>query len=185
MPAQKQMSKVGSWLIKVTANEVIRRLFVEMAHCEWIIDPLGLLFEMGLCECRASSCVTSEITTSAVRVRALAPLLTVRGRAPGGCFCGWRHRSRLCLCRRAKEVDPFSWTLKSSDDSRCDHSELTWRLSQTPILDILMSSTFWPQSLIYCLKVYFNANLIIFHVRLLNNIKPRALLWNQSTCKAK
>lgn len=33
--AQKQMSpKAGSRIIKVSADEVIRRLFVEMAHCK-------------------------------------------------------------------------------------------------------------------------------------------------------
>lgn len=100
---QKQMSpKAGSLIIKVSVDEVIRRLFVEMPHCDWIIDPLRLLVEMSLCECPASSCVTSEITTSAVRVRALAALLTVHGRDPGGRFCGWRHHGRLCLCRRAR-----------------------------------------------------------------------------------
>lgn len=26
----------------------------------------------------------------------------VHGQAPGGCFCGWRNLSRLCLCRRAR-----------------------------------------------------------------------------------
>lgn len=54
-----------------------------------------------------------------------------------------------CACAVELEetaVEPsklqLSWTLKSSDDSLCDPSELTWRLSQPPILDILMSSTF-------------------------------------------
>lgn len=86
-PAQKRMTpKAGSQTIKISADEVIRRLFAEMAHCEWIIDQLWLLFEMGLCECQASSCATSEITTSAVGARAHAGLLTCPWTSPGGLF---------------------------------------------------------------------------------------------------
>lgn len=59
MSPKKQMSPyAGSQSIKTSADDIIRRQFLEMAHCEWIIDPLRLLIEWVLCECRASSCAS-------------------------------------------------------------------------------------------------------------------------------
>lgn len=101
---------------------------------------------MGLCECRASSCVTSEITVLSERKRLLhyslsadkpRVVVSVDDDTKADCACAVKLEETAIEPNKLQ----LSWMLKSSDDSLCDHSDLTWRLSQM-ILDILMSSTF-------------------------------------------
>lgn len=116
--SQKQMSpKAESRIINVSADEVIRRHFVEIAHCEWIIDQFWLLIEMGSCECRAPSCVTIEITTSAVRGRAVGILFTACIHVPGG----------VVQTETAGQWSKLNlrWMLRSLGDSLSFNRELT------------------------------------------------------------
>lgn len=97
MSPRKQMSpSAASHSIKTTADDVIKRHFLEMAHCEWIIDPLRLLIEWVFMGMSGFQLCISKITTSAVRAVAVVTLFTVCGEPPGVCL--WMTSTRLVCC---------------------------------------------------------------------------------------
>lgn len=145
-------------------------------------DLLWLLIEMGLCECWVPSCISSEITTAAVRGCSWCIIHCISTSSGG--FCLWMTAPWQTA------LVPFSFRRWPFNYANCSSGEY-WSLSETLCLIIenwpedfhkhrhwYFSVTFQLQSLIYCLKVYFHTTLIIFHTQLLNKIKSRVSLWN-------